>query len=556
MNSISEPSDPIIRHTFWSVWSNPIFLRYCRSRLRLTPLGIWLLLTVLAAGFCVSIAVAIGMRTDTDPVDVGRGPIVPLLVIQGFILFVLGTAQAAGGMTAERDEGVIDYQRLIPMSPLAKVVGFLFGLPVREYVMFLATMPFMGWCLWQGEVSWQVWLPLYAVFLSTAVLYHLTGVVTGTVVRNRRWAFLASIGLVFALYTVIPQLANFGLVFFKYLTVSPMFFECLPSLIPKNAGAVVAAANNLAPRVSLFNLDFSAFTYTLFSQGGLILVFLVILCRKWRRYESHLLDKVWALGCFCWLQILFLGNALPLVEPGELFPSREIQRKTSGLLDWQPDPSEAASLAGVYGVLTLLLLLLFASIITPTPDRQMQGWRRARKLRWKRIPLLSDAACGWWFALGMAIAGGAGWYLFMRGVVESNWFPGQQVSLPMIVYSLALLVAVTLNWQALLESRGAKPVRLAGILIGVLPLMVGAVLCIVSDKLYAVGVWVIGISPLALPVYAASLLDFVELPVSIARAVPNAFLFWLLAYCVAAAWLANDLRKRRKAIAESVLDQT
>ena len=29
-------------------------------------------------------------------------------------------AQVAGGMTAERDEGVIDYQRLIPMSPLAK----------------------------------------------------------------------------------------------------------------------------------------------------------------------------------------------------------------------------------------------------------------------------------------------------------------------------------------------------------------------------------------------------------------------------------------------------
>ena len=102
--------------------------------------------------------------------------IIPLLVLPGLILFVLGTAQVAGGMTAERDEGVIDYQRLIPMSPLAKVLGYLFGLPVREYVMFLATLPFTAWALWRGQVALaHVWLPLYAVVLSSTLLYHFTG---------------------------------------------------------------------------------------------------------------------------------------------------------------------------------------------------------------------------------------------------------------------------------------------------------------------------------------------------------------------------------------------
>jgi hypothetical protein len=374
---------------------------------------------------------------------------------------------------------------------------------------------------------------------------------TGTVVRNRRWAFLASIGLVFALYTVIPQLANFGLVFFKYLTVSPVFGECLPGLLPKDAGALVAAGQNLVPRVSFFNLDFSEFVFTLFSQGGLILVFCVMLCRKWRRHESHLLGKLWALGFFCWLQVLFLGNALPLVEPGKLFPSRELQRRLAFDPNWQPEPMEAVALVGVYGVVTLLLLLLFATMITPTPDRQFQGWRRARKLGWKRIPPLADAACGWWFTLAMAAAGGVAWWLFTRGVVESRWFPGQTVPPVLLGYFCGVLGAVTLGWQALLESRGGKLVHFAGILTGMVPLMAGAVLCIVSENLYALGVWVIGMSPLALPVYAGSLLDMVELPVSIARAVPAAFVFWLVVSGLAAVWLANDLRTRRTAMARS-----
>ena len=74
--------------------------------------------------------------------------------------------------------------------------------------------------------------------------------------------------------------------------------------------------------MKFFNLDFSEAVFTVFSQGGLILTFVVMLCRKWRRTESHLLGKLWATGFFIWIQILLLGNALPLIEPGNLFPSR------------------------------------------------------------------------------------------------------------------------------------------------------------------------------------------------------------------------------------------
>jgi len=543
-------STNIVRHTAWNFWQNPIFRRYCQSRLRARGMGVSLLFTVLVAGFFVAISTAIGARGDLSAVDAARGPIIPLYVVQCLILFVLGTAQVAGGMTAERDEGVIDCQRLVPMAPLARGGGDLFGLPVREYVMFLATVPFMGWCLWRGEVSWRVWLPLCTVLFSTTLLYHLTGLVTGTVARNRRWAFLASIGLVFALYTIIPQLARFGLVFFKYLTTAPVFSEALSGILPQDAGAVVAAGQRLLPRVKFFNRDFSETVFTLFSQGVLIPTFGVMLCRRWRRSEANLLGKPWAVGFFVWVQVLLLGNALPLIEPGNLFPSREFSRMIRLRLDWQPEPMEAMVLTGIYGFITLLVLHLLGNLITPTPDRQVQGWRRTRKLGQSRIPWLADAGSGWWFTLVMALAGGVGWYLFTRAVVESRWFPGQVVPLSVLGYFTALLFGAGVGFQALLESRGGPVVRLVGILAGLVPLMAGAVLCVISEALYPVGVWVIGISPISLPFYAAgSVLPVAELPDSIARAVPNAFYFWLFVSILSSLWLAWDLRTRRQAMA-------
>src|SRR5436190_82809 len=156
-----------VRHPSWGLWKNPIFRRYCQSRLRITGLGVFLLVTVLIAGFMVALPHSIAVRNHQTAVDGARISVIALLGLQGLILFILGTAQVAGGMVAERDEGVIDYQRLIPMSPLSKVLGYLFGLPAREYVLFFVTVPFSAWLLWRGQVGWRVWLPLYAVVFSS-----------------------------------------------------------------------------------------------------------------------------------------------------------------------------------------------------------------------------------------------------------------------------------------------------------------------------------------------------------------------------------------------------
>ena len=543
------------RHSDWKIWANPIFRRYCRSRLRPQGLGIALLISVLIAGFLFFIFRAgMNARTDMSLSDVERSPLMALLIFQGLILFVLGTAQVAGGMTAESDEGVIDYQRLIPMNPLAKVFGYLFGLPVREYAMVFSTLPFTAWALWRGGVASSVWLPLYTVFFTSALTYHLAGLVAGTVVKNRRWAFLASIGLVFCLYTVIPQMARFGLVFFKYLTITPVLMENLPNLLPQTAGAIVATGQKLAPEVKFFNLDFSETVFTIFSQGGIILTFIVMLRRRWRRTESLLLGKLWAAGLFIWVQILLLGNALPLIDPGSIFPTRELYRRIRIVQGWAPEAREAVAMSAVYGLVTLLFLFILTKMITPSSDMQIRGWRRARKQGGKSLPFLSDSATAFGFVLIMALAGAAGWFIFTKAIVESRWFPGHEVPLKVLASFTLVMLTGGLGFHALLEAKGGRVVGLAIIFAGVLPLMIGAILGVSSNRLFAASAWLIGISPASAPIYASEiLLSISELPASIARALPRAFYFWQFVWFLTTTWLIGRLWSARKAIAVSAV---
>lgn len=549
------PTFSATRHSSWNIWRNPIFRRYCQSRLRLRGLGVALLIAILIAGFLFFMARTIGLyRTSMSVSDAERGTLIPLLVFQALILFVLGTAQVSGGMTAETDEGVIDYQRLIPMSPPAKVLGYLFGLPIREYVMLCATLPFSAWALWRGEVPAHVWVPLAVVFFTSALTYHLTGLVTGTVVRNRRWAFLVSIGLVFCLYTVVPQMARFGLVFFKYLTITPVFEESLPGLLPKTVGALVATGQKLAPEVKFFNLGFPEAVFTVFCQGGLILTYFVMLCRRWRKSESLLLGKIWATGFFAWVQVLFLGNALPLIDPGNLFPSREFAKRFLVAADWAPQASEAVGMSGLYGLVTLVLLFIITKVITPTADIQIRGWRRTRKQGNTSLPILSDAATTFSWVVVMALAGAFGWFVFTRALVESRWFPGHEVPLSVLGFFSVVMLSGGLGFHAMLESKGGRTVGLAVIFVGVVPLMLGAVLSASSNRLWPAASWLLGISPLSAPVYAAgTLLSISELPANLARAVPRAFYFWQAVSLLVTIWLVVQLRGARKLIARDAV---
>lgn len=540
---------PICR--VWELWKNPIFLRYCRSRLRPTAVSVACLITVMISGFVFQMArTTSASRTDLSLSDIERTPLVALLIIQGLILFVLGTAQASGGMTAERDEGVIDYQRLLPMTPAAKVLGYLFGLPIREYVMFACTLPFTIWGLWKGEVPAHTWLSLYGVIVSTTILYHLTGLLTGTIVKNRRWAFLSSIGLIFALYTVIPQAAKFGLVFFKYLTITPVVEESMRHLLPSTVGSAWETGRRLLFEAKFFNLDFSEAAFTYFSQACLIITFFVMLCRRWKDAEAHLLGKFWAVGFYSWVQLQLLGNALPLIDSGKLFPTQQFARFSYMMRGkaWEPASWEALSMILAYGLLSLLFLWVLSGIITPNFNTQINGWRRAHKQKKTRLSIRSDESNSTAFVLLMALVGGAGWFIFTHMIIESRWFPGHFAPVSLSGYFILAMVTCAMLHHLLLESKGGRAVFLNLIFVLILPLMVASIMASASDRLAPLAIWIAGISPLTLPALCMSdHLTISNFPMNINRAIPGAYLFWQVIYLVVVLKLIKTLHASRKA---------
>jgi len=542
----------------WKIWANPIVLRYARSRLRITGFGVHLMVVMLIAGFIFFAGRAAGVhQLNFDAVGAARGPIIPLLVLQGIVLFLLGTGQVAGGMTAESDEGVLDYQRLAPMTPLAKVMGYLFGLSIREWALFLATMPFTIVSVVQGEVSIRYFLQLYAVFVMAAILYHLTGLVAGTVMKNKRWAFLASMGMVFLLYTVIPQAAKFGLVYFKYLTIYPVLEEVLPFLIESRVGMVMEGYQQLVPSAKFFGLNLPQYVFTLISQAVLSFAMGLMLWRRWRKNDCHLLGKFSAVAIFAWLQAVLLGNSLPLINQGDVFPSREFDRRFGRFLEtaaegWSPAPTEALVMVGLYGLVTLFCLWAMIVLITPGTDDQMRGWRRARKFGKTRLPPLWDSATSTPWTVMMAAMGVGGWYFFAKSLMESRWYPGLDLTGGTLIAMVLVIFGGGLSMQALLEAKGKKYTGVTVLLVGMVPVMIAVIVGLNSDRLIPAAIWLAGMCPLLWPVYGAYMaIPVDDMPRDFIRAAPNAFWFWQGVVILLSGWLLVKLRESRKAIAEA-----
>lgn len=265
------------------------------------------------------------------------------------------------------------------------------------------------------------------------------------------------------------------------------------------------------------------------------------------------MSKLGATSFFVWIQVVLIGNALPLVSSGKLFPSREFDRRTFGQFTrgaWEPTSGETELMVGAYGVVTLLLLWVMILMITPSEHGQIRGWRRARKQGRNRLSPFSDPASAFPWVGIMVVAGAAGWFLFSRALFESDWFPGTMLPLSCLAAFASTLVTAGFGFHALMEGRGARATGLAAVFL-IVPMMVGAVLLATDEDFLVATIWLVGLSPLAMPFEAAG----ATVPVTheqpdLVRALPPAFWFWQVVAFLVTLRLVLQLRASRKAIAK------
>ena len=390
-------------------------------------------------------------RGEPSDINGARNAFPYLLALQGFYLMFLGTGRVASITAEERESGLLDYQRMTPMNPLSKIVGYIFGIPAREYYMFLFTLPFLLHCVIMGQLPWSNILHLYAVFFSCVILYHLTAHSVGLVVPKPRAASWVSRIAVLGLYVALPGFGQAGISFLSFLTILPTYFgKILPILKFENQnklGRFESKAVEFWQDIPFFNLEISPSAFTFFMQALLILTFLITAYRKWRNQSLPAFSKPSGLLLFSIFQFLLLGSLWPFFSKGQ----------ASGLLG----ESLSANAFGFHDAavvfilvqsiflgLSIFAILTLCNICCPNQHLFIKGLQRAEKLALPRVPHGADERSGIWFVCLLSIITGGIYMIFLYLAHDSGIWKIPSIGLSSTLLPLLGLLATALYLQA------------------------------------------------------------------------------------------------------------
>ena len=349
------------------------------------------------------------VQAESSPVNGARNAFTFLLALQGFYLMLLGTGRVASITAEERESGLLDYQRMTPMNPLSKIIGYIFGIPAREYYMFLFTLPFLGHAIFVGKLPWGNIIQLYSVFFCSVILYHLTAHAVGLVVPKPRAASWVSRIVVLGLYVVLPGLGQAGISFLSFLTILPTYFgKILPVIREQGYQQRTrfddkAQISDFWQDVPFFDFVISPTTFTFLMQGLLVLILLITGYRKWRNQALPALSKSSAFVIYSIFQFLLLGCLWTFFDKGE----------ASGLIGHELSTNEFSSseekliglviVVGILFSLSFLFILCLINICCPNQHLYHKGIQRIAKFNLARIPRIADESSGLVLTLILAV---------------------------------------------------------------------------------------------------------------------------------------------------------
>jgi|GEM_PF-1011787 len=477
-------------------WRNPVFMRYVRSRLRLRKAIFWYLVTLIAATFVVSLMYTLQTNSGTPAEAAARSIWIPLLVMQGIILMIKGAGSVSAGLIQDRIDQTLDYQRLTPVSPLRNLVGYLCGLPVLEYAMFALTLPHLAFVAVVGRIPPDVLLSVYCSFFVCVVMYHMTGIAAGMVIRRWIFGYMLSILLVLFVNVMLPAfVSQLGLRFFQYLSVWPVIAQ---KVVPVVTGsAVVPQTGNpflaVFGDVPFYRWSMSPFVFTLLLQGALILTFGTIAVRRWKSSTRHSLSKPFALAFLLGFLVVLIGNVWPIVTraymPFPLFGQWSLDELGEVV---------AISLPLVYAYVVWFLCIVLLAIVVPTHHHVVRGLRRAIK-HGRPAPRLweDDSASLLVYAL-FTVAAVAGLLVLLREIAASGYFVESFGRSPATVWRLPLALTLVVIYTALLfQALGPRKAMLVVLLVWCLPILASVVLSAQTESFDGLHAVVHSLSPVA-----------------------------------------------------------
>jgi len=435
---------------------NPIWQKSLRSRLRVRHMLSWGVVTLTITAFVFLITYTTMTEQEmASGQDAAKATIPGVIVIQGILLMAFGSGAVSSGIATERDKGLVDYQRMTPMSPTAKILGYMFGLPAREYFLFALTLPFVAIAVAISDFSLLTLGHFYLVFFTSVWVYHMTALVAGMVAPRPIVAALISFGLVAALYFVLPNLSRVGITYFEFLTIRPTFFGLLQQELPESMRAQAEASGIDSFRaVPFFTGMMHPTGYTLLVQGSLLAIMFWIVHRKWREQSNHVFSKLSGVLAYGGVVFFLLASLWPLLTREDVY-WQVFQSVQGGFRTRQSPQTLEMLLMLAMGILGVMYVVVIGTA-TPSRHKAIEGRRRALKLGRRSVGLNSDAASSLPLGLAMlvlTIATGAA-LLVASGRTGAYFVSGPSAGSVLVLVSGVL--GVGLFTQGLREVMGVR----------------------------------------------------------------------------------------------------
>jgi hypothetical protein len=453
------------------LYDNPILHKHIRSRLRPQHVIPSVVVVVIICGCILWGGHLLNAMKD-------GGVFTTLFLVQWGLLVVMGTSQVATAVAHAKDSGILDFHRVSPLPASWVTTGFLFGAPIREYVLFACTLPFSFVPALMGTPGVVGLMTIYPVLFASMLMFHALAVLVGLVSKKPRGAGGSVVAIAMFAHFIGLQGLLGGANALGLITVIPAYSEAMRQLDPR------------MPVPGFFGVEMPLFAQSLVYQFALLGFVFVAAVRKMRSDRAHAYSKPLATAFLATIAALGLGSLWSIAAPA-----------------WMGRISSLWTVVVLLYV-TVVAAVLLTNSVTPSASEFANGLRRAHKHGHGRLEPWHDFATNHWtvlvFCAIVAVAAAIAYFLL---AVPNNPTGSFWAATFVAVLVVAYFGNARQYFELAFGKRGMPYFLLFLFLAWVLPVIVGSILAMTRWGEDA-ALPILSVSPLVGITTAAGIEDF------------------------------------------------